>query len=649
MNKNKILIVEDEYIVAMDIRQILENKLGYEVLGMIRSGEEAIEAAKNRNPDLILMDIILDGKLTGIEAAARIKQRFNIPVIYLTAFSDKDTLANAKLTEPYGYLLKPLDEHALHSAIEMALYKAKAERTIIENEERYRMLVENSPVAIGVHCEGKIVYMNPAGIRLFGAVSAKELIGRSMMDFIHHDQKKFESGSAGKFRTKGMTVEGIPEKLVRFDGKIIDVETAAIPTYFEEKPAIEVIFRDITELKRKDRIQKSVLGLLQVLNLNTSSEDFFVLFANTIKEYIPVSSVIVGVYNLNTGIIKYLLNECDNNDKLIEGLIEYTVKQNSTVRLDTRSLQEILNTGPGTPVTNWIGLPLVYDEDNIGIIAGINSDPGSFFGAPEQELFELFSFSVSKALMNLIKLEEQDKVFLYLENLNSVKDKFFSSLSHELKNNFNSLLGYTEILKNSFDTLSSSDIHSSVESLFASSRTIYNLIEKLLRFSRYSSQSYKPKLKIIPLAEILDRELAAIEIFAEKKNILFKKCIEESVEIYAEEEILITILQDFLIQSIRYSDAGSRLEVNALDTGTHIEISVTDKGIGIEQYLLKNLFIIKNSSNQEELQDEKGIGFLLTREIIRKCGGELIIENSQGEGSTFKILVPASKKQKVIV
>lgn len=122
----RILIVEDERIVAGDIRSRLR-RLGYTVVDMVSTGEEAILRAEALHPDLVLMDIRLEGDMDGIQAAEAIRSRLDIPVIYLSAFADKQTVERAKVTEPFGYLIKPFEDSELHSTIEVALYKRKTE------------------------------------------------------------------------------------------------------------------------------------------------------------------------------------------------------------------------------------------------------------------------------------------------------------------------------------------------------------------------------------------------------------------------------------------------------------------------------------------------------------------------------------------
>ncbi len=132
-----IVIVEDEFIVALDIQRYLERN-GYEVKGVLPSGEELLEKVEDLKPDLVLMDIRLQGKLDGVETAALLADLRAVPVILLTAYADEPTLARAKITQPFGYLLKPFDERELRTSIEIALYRAMMEKRLRESERLLR-------------------------------------------------------------------------------------------------------------------------------------------------------------------------------------------------------------------------------------------------------------------------------------------------------------------------------------------------------------------------------------------------------------------------------------------------------------------------------------------------------------------------------
>ncbi|MCC6180878.1 MAG: response regulator [Bacteroidia bacterium] len=137
-----IYIVEDESIVAKDIQNSLK-KLGYNVLGISNNGADAIKNIVDLEPNIVLMDIMIKGPMTGIDVAETIKKEYNIPVIFLTAYADESTLAKAKITEPYGYILKPFKEIDLHSTIEMALYKHKKDTEVQKERDFLYSLVEN--------------------------------------------------------------------------------------------------------------------------------------------------------------------------------------------------------------------------------------------------------------------------------------------------------------------------------------------------------------------------------------------------------------------------------------------------------------------------------------------------------------------------
>ena len=127
MSNERVMIVEDESIISLDIEDMLHD-LDYSVVAVAQTGEDAIKNALELMPDIILMDIMLDGDMDGIEAAERIKKEKDIPIIFVTANSDIVTLERAKITSPYAYILKPIEQRELHTNIEIAIYKHKAEK-----------------------------------------------------------------------------------------------------------------------------------------------------------------------------------------------------------------------------------------------------------------------------------------------------------------------------------------------------------------------------------------------------------------------------------------------------------------------------------------------------------------------------------------
>jgi PAS domain S-box-containing protein len=168
MSNTKVLIVEDEAIVAMDIKHRLEN-LKYNVTGIASSGEDALKMATETCPDIVLMDIMLDGKMDGVETAEKILERFYIPIIYLTAYADEKTLSRAKVTKPYGYILKPFEEMELHASIEIAIYNHNLERELKESKQWLHAALNSiGDAVIATDKEGIIKLINPFAQAIMG-------------------------------------------------------------------------------------------------------------------------------------------------------------------------------------------------------------------------------------------------------------------------------------------------------------------------------------------------------------------------------------------------------------------------------------------------------------------------------------------------
>lgn len=163
-----ILIVEDSAIVAWHLQKVLESR-GYRVAGIEASGEAALERIGKEKPDLILMDIMLKGKQDGIETARVVRSVHHLPVIYITALSDHETIQRAKVTEPFGFITKPFEDHEIFAAIETTLYKHEIESQLRESEERFFSTVRSiSDAVILIDSDLRVVYMNPGAETITG-------------------------------------------------------------------------------------------------------------------------------------------------------------------------------------------------------------------------------------------------------------------------------------------------------------------------------------------------------------------------------------------------------------------------------------------------------------------------------------------------
>ena len=262
MTPSRILIVEDEAIVAMDLKLHLQ-ELGYGAVDLASTGEEALEAAARLTPDLVLMDISLGSGMDGIDAARHL-QNLGIPVVFLTAFADEQTLARAKESGPYGYLLKPFDERTLHSTVEMAFYRHRMEQELKASESRLRAIIEHAlDLVVILDRSGQVVYSSPAAGRVLG-YQAGERLGTSAVDLIHPgDRALFQKAFLELSRTPGSS-KTLEIRVLHKDGSPRLME--AISHNALDVPGVHGIVvnaRDVTERRQAEQDRQDMESKVQ--------------------------------------------------------------------------------------------------------------------------------------------------------------------------------------------------------------------------------------------------------------------------------------------------------------------------------------------------------------------------------------------------
>jgi PAS domain S-box-containing protein len=279
----RILIVEDEGILALDLQLRLQN-LGYTVPDIVSTGEGAVLKAEETHPDLVLMDIMLQGKMDGVTAAEQIHSRLDIPIIFLTAYADEDTLSRAKVTEPYGYLVKPFKERDLHISIDMALYKHKMERKLKDSQKWFATTLSSiGDAVIATDKNGLITFMNPVAEVLTGWKIEDALNNKmtEIFNIINRDTRQQVENPVTKVIREGVTV-GLANHtiLIAKDGKEIPIDDSGAPIRDDRRNMIGVVlvFRDITERERaeeeiKQRVEELHAANEELLRFNRAMED----------------------------------------------------------------------------------------------------------------------------------------------------------------------------------------------------------------------------------------------------------------------------------------------------------------------------------------------------------------------------------------
>jgi len=368
----KILIVEDEWIIANDIRMNLQD-MGYEVAAVVSTGEKAIKLARDLMPDLILMDIMLEGDMDGIETAKHIHQELDIPFIYLTAYSDKRFLNRSKETEPFGYLLKPFKSREIEIVIEIALYKHKMERNLKESQKWLSTVFQS--IADGVittDSDGNISYCNPSAASITGW-SDSDAKGHSIEDIfsVIPDVNDDKSNPFIDIHTKDKDVPSMDYILTAHNGAKIYIEADAAPIKDDKDKIIGgiVTFRDIT---KKREMQQHLIATEQLTALGRMAAGVahelnnpltgILTFAKIMCDNTPIekkqdreglelivnqtlrcSRIISGLLGFSSNIVfnKKSININKEIIVVIDSLSEIDTKPSATKKLDKKRFKKI--------------------------------------------------------------------------------------------------------------------------------------------------------------------------------------------------------------------------------------------------------------------------------------------------------------------
>ena len=309
MDNRRIIIVEDEVILAEDIKDLLHS-FGFTVPAIVTTSKGLFETLKSCTADLLLMDVMLrDSKLDGIAIAEKVRTRYDLPIVYLTAYADDETIQRAKLTEPFGYLIKPFEERELLTTIEMALYKhqmeserKRAESAILESESRFRTLFESSPDAIFVCTpDGKIIDCNPMASALCNQRKEKmtkmhllDLVKPDQVQIARDDFDKLNAGKTDLLQTRFMAGKARPHVEIRLSHFSFSGQSARL-----------LHVRDITERK-----------MLQEQLLHSQKMEAVGRLAGGIAH--DFNNLLMGIL----GYSEHVLGQLSPNDPLTEYIIE---------------------------------------------------------------------------------------------------------------------------------------------------------------------------------------------------------------------------------------------------------------------------------------------------------------------------------------
>ncbi|MCW8809789.1 MAG: PAS domain S-box protein [Ignavibacteriaceae bacterium] len=621
MTDINILLVEDEQIVAKYIEKQLTGA-GYRVLASITKGDEAIEKVKSLQPDVVLMDIKLVGDMDGIEAADFIRKNYQIPVIFLSSLTDDESFQRAKMAEPFGYLVKPIDIKEFNRVVEMALYKNRIYKEVLDAKQRFQIAIEAAKTRVWElwFDEDKLILDNGLP-QLFGYNEKdiqntpeermnlvyeedRELVLKAIKDCSEGKTKSFElehriykkDGSIGWLLLRGVQILPANHKPARLIGSATDITERK--NYEEELKKSEEKFRKVFE--------NSGIGMVMV---------------EPDGQFIKVNKAFCDITGYNEPeIIGKNFRDITHPDDLdisvgsTNELLEDISKETSTI--EKRYFHKNGN--------------LIWALTTLSLIRDPNGKP-QFFITQIQDITNRKKYEEK-----LLRHTDELKI------LNASKDKFFSIISHDLRTPFNSLLGISEFIIQSYEEMSREEIKESISNIFRSSQKVYNLILNLFEWTRMQSGRFEvektPLNLSINVGEILNLYIQSAEL----KKIKLINNVSEEIYIVADKYMLETILRNLISNAIKFTNRGGNVSISAIRKGNFAEINVSDNGMGINEENQKKLFRIDTKFQTNGTADEAGtgLGLILCKEFVEENGGTIFVNSEEGKGASFFFTLP---------
>lgn len=616
MPKEKILIVEDEGIEALDVQYRLRS-LGYTAGHIAFSGEEAVKKVEETCPDLVLMDIMLQGEIDGVTAADQIRARFDIPVIYLTAYADEATLQRAKITEPYGYIVKPFKEREVHIAIDMALYRHRMERRLKESEKWLATTLRSiGDGVIATDNSGRITFMNGVAEDLTGW-KLEEVLNKKLTEIFNI--VNMETGAAVENPVTRVILEGTVvglanhTLLIARDGREIPIDDNASPIKDDKGNVIGVIlvFRDVIERqKAEDALRES--------------EQRFRMLADGAPVLIWMNGV-EGCEFANRAYLEFV-GVSGQVDLQCYDFAQFVHPEDSEAyarayfdccaRREPFEAQFRFRRHDG--VYRWMkstGLPRF-------------TPAGEFLGYIGSTL------DVTDIVEYISRLEELD----------SLKDEFLSIAAHELKTPLAGLLGFAQTILRQHEKQGSIDperLSRALHVIVQQASKLSMLVSQLLDISRIEGGRLTLERQQVDLARLVKDVAAAVTLSTTQHELVVEA--PPQAEAFVDPLRIEQVVTNLIDNAIRYSPEGGLVEIGVAPEDDGVEVTVRDHGIGIPPEHLPHIFQRLYRAQQDGHVAGLGLGLYISSQIVALHGGRIQVECPADGGTSFSVRLPTGE------
>jgi PAS domain S-box-containing protein len=643
MSKPRILVVEDDGVVARDIQNSLKN-MGFEVCAIVPSGQKALQKAREDSPDLVLMDIKLKGDMNGTEAAGQIRAQFDIPVVYLTAYADEDILDRAKITEPFGYIVKPFEDRELNAVVKMALYKRKMENRLKESEQwLFTTLKSIGDAVIATDKAGHVTFINPVAESLTGW-QQEEAMGKPLQDvfnIINEETREDVENPVEKVLRKNMIV-GLANHtlLIAKDGTEIFVDDSGAPIRDEEGKitGVVLVFRDI---RGKREAEKALRESSEELEERVKELNCFYGISRLLENPdISLDEIMQGVVNLIRHSWQYPEITCS---RIIVGDEEFKTEDYRETKWKQSS--EIFANGTRMGV-----LEICYLDDKPEI------DEGPFL-KEERDLISAVTKRLGRVIERMWAREKQEQLETELEEARKMEaiGTLTGGIAHDYNNLMSIVVGNLSMAMEEAEP--GSILANFLNEAETASHKVRNLTHELMALSRGGT----PVKEVGSLKELLQN---ASNVIPADGSISLKESISQDLWQLPHDPLKIgAVFRNVMTNAMEAMPGGGTLEIKAenlclshgdtnpnlpLKPGDYVHVSIQDQGKGIPKEYLSKIFDPYFSTKAMGTQKGMGLGLATAYAIVQKHGGHIAITSSPGAGTTVNIYLPAESQPEEI-
>lgn len=529
------------------------------------------------------------------------------------------------------------------------------EKRLKDSQERYKNLSEVTFEGIIIHDNGIVMDANQSFQNILG-YTLDELIGKNIINLAISEEDR------------ARTIKNIAEELrepyevtgVRKNGEKFIAEIEARNFIYDDKPVRVAAIRDVTDRNRNEKIQSALYKISEAVSVIDDINDLYVRIHEIVKTLMHAENFYIALYDddNNTLSFPYFVDKYDTapaERAFGKGLTEYILRTDQDMLIDSKMDFDLRDKGEtdliGEPSKIWLGVRLKVKDNLIGAIVLQDYEKEDTYGEVEKEILIFVSEQIALAIDKKRNEEKLKKYSSELKELVASKDKFFSIVAHDLKSPFTALLGYSEMIANEYQELTKEELKEFAFNMYDVAKKTFTLLENLLEWSRVQTGRMKFSPESLSLFKVSQQVVELYIDNARKKGVFLKNRVKPEHEVYADNNMLFTILRNLTSNAVKFSKNGDEVTIQSRKIENFIEVIVQDTGVGIQDSDKDKLFKIDIHHSEIGTDQEKGtgLGLILCKELVEKNGGNIRVESSFGLGSSFIFTVPAVENENVLL